>query len=597
MYERMSTNIKLNFGERLVGFCYSKFKNIGDKLAKSFPKVDHQLEAAGKRIYGPAYFSTIFFFSLLAGIISTSLAIILYLILGTPLTLILLAAPLAVFGFGLVWPSMSASSLASMLDSEVPYAATYLSVMSTGGIPPYKSLKRLSKSELMPNLSKAATLAEVDVEVLGNDPVTSLEEMARNLPSEEYRDLIMGYASTLRSGGDVVHYLLRKTEQIFALRTAKMKMIGERMGMLMESYASVAMMLSLVIYTIFIISKAMPSEYMTMDVGQFAIFGYIIMPLLCGIFIFLADISQPKYPTGDKSVYKVFFISMIPGIAFIILFVMPFFTGDPRSLPTSAMMIALRELLGLEYGYETPLGLCLAFLIMFIPPTIVYHLKHKESQGVFHGITLFLRDLTETRKTGMSPEKAILTLQDRPYGRFKKYLEKIAKQISWGVDFKTIYNDFAQRVKDWMPRAMMFILIDAIDVGGGSPETLDTLAKFAEDLERLEKEKKATLKPLMAVPYISALLLIIIVVVLVSFMRSLLSIAHMGIALSEFIQFFLPPVVITAAISGLLAGKVSSGTVAAGFFHSVIMIMASMIAIIVSGHLSLVFFKPLAGGV
>jgi len=82
--------------------------------------------------------------------------------------------------------------------------------------------------------------------------------MAKGIPSKEYRDLLLGYASTLRSGGDVVHFLIRKTEQIFNARMGTMRIVGERMGMLMEGYAAITMMLSLVLFTIYIVSRALP---------------------------------------------------------------------------------------------------------------------------------------------------------------------------------------------------------------------------------------------------------------------------------------------------------------------------------------------------
>jgi flagellar protein FlaJ len=132
----------------------------------------------------------------------------------------------------------------------------------------------------------------------------------------------------------------------------------------------------------------------------------------------------------------------------------------------------------------------------------------------------------------------------------------------------------------------MFILIDSIDVGGGAPEVLDTVTTFMEDLEEMEREKRATLRPLMLVPYMTAMMLIVLIVILVMFMRNLLQIARIYISLSEFVHMFLPPVVIIAIISGLVAGKISDGTVAAGFKHAMIMAAMTLISVWLSGIFS-----------
>jgi flagellar protein FlaJ len=50
----------------------------------------------------------------------------------------------------------------------------------------------------MPNLAKSVKDIEVDVEIKGLDPVTAMEKSAHNLPSKEYKDLLLGYASTLK---------------------------------------------------------------------------------------------------------------------------------------------------------------------------------------------------------------------------------------------------------------------------------------------------------------------------------------------------------------------------------------------------------------
>jgi flagellar protein FlaJ len=163
--------------------------------------------------------------------------------------------------------------------------------------------------------------------------------------------------------------------------------------------------------------------------------------------------------------------------------------------------------------------------------------------------------------------------------------------ISWGLPLSKIYQEFVKRTYGWLERAGMFILIDAIDVSGGAPETLEVLTMFSEDLEEIERQKRATLRPLMMIPYLTALLLVTVVVILVVFMRELLKVARMPISAAEFIGFFLPPVIFIAAISGLVAGKISTSRVAGGFVHAVILSAVSLIAIWITGIVSVQLFQ------
>ncbi|MCS7132095.1 MAG: type II secretion system F family protein, partial [Aigarchaeota archaeon] len=500
-----------------MGFFYANFRGLGSLLLKIFPGIASKLDAAALRIYPESYAATIAGLTFITTLISIPLTILFYILTRSLLSLVLLVAPFMVLVIGVFYPYSQASSIASVFESEVPYAAMYLAVMATGGVPPYTSLNRLSKSELMPNLAKIARIANIRVEATGEDPVSAIEEMAKNLPSKEYRDLLMGYVSTLRSGGDVVHFLIRKTEMIFQSRTASMRIIGERLGMLMEAYAAAVMMIALVLYIIFIVSRAMPSEFFTFPAEQFIVFAYLLMPLMAGSFIYLADITQPKYPFTDKRPFRAFLAGIPVGMVFFALFVVPFFADPlrfifPFSL-TSDLIVAFRTLLGLDRGYEATIAMCLAFIVLFLPGAVAWEKYGKENVAILRGLTRFLRDLTETRKTGMSPEKCMRMLSDRDYGGFTKHLRLMSRQIGWGVSLRKIYSDFEKRVRGWLSRAGMFILIDSIDVGGGAPETLETLTTFMEDFEEVERQKRATLKPLMFIPYMTAAMLVIIIVV------------------------------------------------------------------------------------
>ncbi|MCX8193481.1 MAG: type II secretion system F family protein [Nitrososphaeria archaeon] len=586
----------MGFLESFSGFSYANFRGLGIYILKMFPSISAKLESSGKRIHPEAYASIVAGITVISLIFTSILSVILLLLTGNLLiSLIVFIIPALAFMMGVLYPYGEASSVSSVLESEVPYAATYLAVMATGGIAPYTSLSRIAKGELMPNIAKAAKNAEIRVKIGGVDPVSAMEDMAKGVPSKEYRDLIMGYASTLRSGGDVVHFLIRKTEQIFDARMGKMRIIGERMGMLMEAYAAITMVLSLVIYIIYIVSRAMPSEFLVLPSEQFVIFAYFIMPLLALVFLYLADITQPKYPMTDVRPYRVFYMTIPFSSIFLILFVAPFFLDFLRYIPpfdlTSSLIVELRKIMGLVQGYESSIALSIFFMILFAPGMVFYEKYGKESMSILHGMTLFLRDLTEARKTGMSPEKCIITLKDRPYGGFSKHLKVIARQIGWGESLRKVYQDFVKRVHGWMSRASLYILIDAIDVGGGAPETFDVLSTFMENLEEVEKQKRSTLLPLMIIPYMAAIMLVVVVVILVSFMRNLLQIAKIYISLAEFIHFFLPPVILIAVISGLVAGKVSSGVIAAGFKHAFILSVVSFIAVWLSGTLSIQIFS------
>ena len=289
----------------LTGFTYQYFSWIGNIFARLFYsnkkfKLEETLEVAGLKMYPDAYFSLIGFI-----FIVVLIAFIPIIILTGLFPLLL--APLLVIPLGSLIPKIMATDRAAKLDIEVPFAGAYISVMATGGLSPYDSLKKLSHSELMPNLAKAVRDIEVEVEIKGLDPVTAMEKSAQNMPSKDYKNLLLGYASTLRTGGDVIHYLSNRTETMFNDLAVKVRAFGDRAAALMESYIAMSILVTLSLTIIYMVSIAF-SSYLSggFTPETFMLYSYFLVPIMSIAFIYLADSQQIHEPVSEWGPYKVF---------------------------------------------------------------------------------------------------------------------------------------------------------------------------------------------------------------------------------------------------------------------------------------------------
>jgi len=574
----------------LNDFCLTKFSFTVPLIRAISPNLDNDIERADMRIYPQAYAAKVGFFfiiSLVAAVAAIPLLVTVFGLENLVFFMSLLAVPFVVLLVGSYMPSFSASSRASSLEAEVPFAAAYITVMSTGGISPFQSLQMLKSVKLLPNLAKMSRELDIDVSGLGVDPVTAIEHKARNLPAPEFRELMLGYASTLRSGGDVVHFLMRRTQLMFDERLSKTRLVGERASVLMEIYITVGVLLALGLYSIFAVSESM-SEFMpSMFSGAFLVlFSYVLLPMTSYIFLWMADVMQPKYPQSDEKVYKTFYACMPVMIFLLVAFFVVFLLPQLRVIPLFDMSAKLIETLTayfkLEKGFEASIGLCLAFLIPTLPAAVLEIESSARERGIEFGISNFLRDLVEIRKSGLSPEKCVTTLSARNYGRLTPYLKVMARQLGWGLSFRRIYVHFERSVKSWLSRITMFLLLDTIHVGGGTPETLETLAQFSEDILRMEKEKRSSLRPLLIVPYIGAGILIIFTILFLSFSKYTLSLAGKSLGTSYLLQLLIPPLVFHVYNMGLVAGKISSEKVSAGFKHAAALTAFALIALLFS---------------
>jgi len=541
-----------------------------------------QLEAAGMRIYPEAYLSLV---GLLL-IVMSALAAVLIVLTGLfPLALL----PVVVLLVGYALPSIKAQDRASKLDVEAPFVAAYVSVMATGGMSPYASLKRLKSCDLLPNTAKMAKQMEVDVLLKGLDPVAAIERSAEKLPSKEYKEFLTGYTYTLRTGGDVIHYLMTRTEVMFRDLATKLKAFGERAAILLESYIAIVILSTLGLSIAFLTSMAFQGYFQGgLTTESFLMFSYIIMPILSMLFIYLADISSFQEPVYETAPYKVYAATMPITFFLVMVMFLPFLMPEltvamPIAKPFKDLLTSLRELLGLDRGVEPAIGLGIALIIGTIPAMVAHdYYERRRGKALVYEVTNFLRDLTEARKTGASPEACVTQLSSRPYGAFTKHLRVVARQLRWGMPFRVVYETLRKRIRSWMALINLYLLVDAIEVGGGSPETLETMARFGEMQASLEKERMAALRPLMIMPYIGAALMVFSTMITVYFMHSaVMTMARVPVPFAQLISTIAPSLVLMSYIMGLVTGKTSKGTVSAGFKHAVVLTIIALVTIVI----------------
>jgi len=550
------------------GYSYRIFGNVATKFLGNVFEFKNLLERAGIKIYSETYVSMMFFASLVTLPVSILSLVLIFLTKLIPL-IFLVPTPLYIMIIFMITPSMKATERASSLEREMPFAAAYITVMASGGISPYVSLKRLSGVDLMASMQKEAREIMRDVEIFGTDPLSALEHAADTNPLDIYRDFISGYASTVITGGDITHFLEEKTHDIFRARSMRIKAAAERLGMLLESFIIVIVLMSLCFYILFSVDAIYStgvSMYSTM-----IMYTFIFAPMLSIVFIYLAHDMQPKSPITDWRPYKVAAVSTAGAVA-LFLFLQGFFGVFPSIV-------------------DLPTGVAIMIVVMCMPPALVHSRISRRKTEIEKGIANFLRDLTEIRKTGMAPEKCIENLSKRHYGAFSKELEKISAELSWGIPLRQVFKDFMKRTKSWLSQLVIFLLVEAIDVGGGTIGMIESLTRFNNMTQEVEKQKKMDSRPYIIIPYFAAVMLMATTLMVLMFVGKTVSLATAGMGtrvdLASISLTFTLSIIVHVFMIGLVAGKIGEESIAAGFKHSALLVVIALVASIIIPKLAI----------
>jgi flagellar protein FlaJ len=226
--------------------------------------------------------------------------------------------------------------------------------------------------------------------------------------------------------------------------------------------------------------------------------------------------------------------------------------------------------------------------------------SEKNMKGMDSELPSYLRDVAESRKAGLSPEKSIIYASERIRDTtFQKVVKSFSNQLEWGVPLRKIYENLAATVKSWSALIHFRILVEAIESGGGYTTSLEILAQSSESYYNIEAEKKSMLKPYFFIAFmVTVLTSITTLMVAETFVQVSDITGAEGQSASAPIQaeakeelgstqMFAIGIAAQAWMTGFLIGKISSGSFATGFRYAIILLAISMLATVITQEFNL----------
>lgn len=469
-----------------------------------------------------------------------------------------------------------ASEKKEEIDRELPFVVMLFALMATSGVSLYDSWKRLRKLSLLPRFQEEAKEVVRQVEVLGKDPLTAMYEIGEQTGSKAYRDFLGGFISSIKSGGKISDYMQNKLRVIFELRNKEMIRSTEKIATLVESY-SVMLILILCVYILYALLSSTSSMELVTGVALSSsplftyLIAFLIVPMISLIFTLVANNMHKSTMLNLKTVYKktIICLAAVGGLLAAFVFVP-----------------ALSELAD-SVGLPLLLSMCLT--IGVLPGTIEYYKIARINYNAEASLPSFLRDITESQKTGISPEKSIIhATKRRDYGRFSHFLGLIRSQIEWGVSLKEIFGNLKQKISSWPVLVNFMMMVETIEVGGGSVRSLEILSEYSEKELESQINKRALLKPYVILSFVWSVLIALTTTIVTMTMYILNQFASssgyeiMSATMSEETGILSMGIIFQCWISGLFMGKISEGNLAAGLKYAALLAVTAYVSLIIS---------------
>lgn len=496
--------------------------------------------------------------------------------------LVAAVVPLIVLALGFAYPYFKVYSRSSSVANEFPFFLVYAATLLRGGVSLEKVMEKVSSLKLFVGVRAEAQRVLTRCKFFGEDPVTAIEKVAIDHPNSRFRDVILGYTTTLKTGGDVLHYLQMRTEEVLSNRMSDVKALVARLASYLEAYIVFGVIVSLTVFVFFASMGAVRltvggSPGVALPVGLMSditfpnLYNYVVVPTI-GILVLLAIYSTiPRTPIGVREPALLLLITLPAGA------VVGVATALALSPKIASSITSGRELVA------SLVGLAVFTTIAFTPSAIAYFGISRRQKGLVWNVASFLRDLSETRKTGLSPERCIINLSTRPYGALSPIIRKTAVALYSGIPVDVAVGRALAGIRDWFTLIVFRFLVDSISVGGGSPEIIDSLARFITVLAESEIELRRRLRAYVLLPYLGSILLasapVIILWMLISLAGTVQPVGLIPIITSLAIGSY-----INSTVMGLIAGVTSEQAISAGFKHVIAMTLLTISTALATLH-------------
>ncbi|MDG6908358.1 MAG: type II secretion system F family protein, partial [Nitrososphaerota archaeon] len=386
----------------------------------------------------------------------------------SPLGILLIFFPILVAFIPRLSTTTRAQDRDSTTEKELGLFMIHAAGMQSSGQNIFESFRDIIKTDIFVQLKKEAMLLVRNVKLFAKGgPLEVLEEIGRTHPNRKMKDVLIGYVSEYRTGGDLASYLESTAEDSLRDEQFRWKMFSERVSATAE-----------VITMLLMLFPALAAVMAVISPGGFGstlmLIGILLSPLLA---FALYAVSRQTQPGG--------FSDRI--------------TGDLRL----AMIFGAGSAVA---GAIAGLGTVPLFVLIFGGITLGYGIKSqiviREIRELEKGMTTLLGDIAELRKLGFDLNGAMRRLVvDEAERRYSGALLSLMRHIRAQFSMNRRFGELEVRTPSWLVRYVFFMIAKLSESGGGTPSQIDKLRRFVSEITRSKREAMSSVKIFLLLAY------------------------------------------------------------------------------------------------
>jgi len=572
------------------------------------------------------------------GVPTLTLEQLFVLVTATSLSLGAVAAVLT-YWFRWWYPGTVAGDRKRRIDATLPQSVAFIYALSRSGMAFPDVLRTLARNRrIYGDTSEEAAVAVRHMDLFGTDVITAIQMMGRRSPSTKFKEFSENLASVLRSGRSLSEFLRRQYEEFQEEAESQQEQLIDLLGTLAEAYVTVLVAGPLFLITILIVIGLSVGD----TLEPLRVLVYVIVPVANGLFVLYlsqsmgtlnprtrleqpdetgrrivglpspAEVTEAARPDGGRDsdaanlerlrVYRRF-----RALGRRVRRPVRTVVERPERLlwatvPVAALLTGIRLLESDAPFAATTLDDLLLQAAIFVVGTfaIAFEIHKRRIEAIEAAIPDFLDRLASINEAGMTIVESLNRVRESELGPLDEELDRVWYDLRWGSDVELALRRFERRVRTRTVSRVVTLLTNAMHASGDLAGVLRIAANQAKADRRLKRNRRQEMLSYMIVVYVSFFVFLFIIAILNVVLipnlpdqtvvanataggaRNVPAVAGTGqvgdVNEAAYQLLFFHTGVIQGAVSGVVAGQLSTGDVRAGAKHATIMMAVAYAA-------------------
>jgi flagellar protein FlaJ len=519
------------------------------------------------------------------------------------------------------FPGLEKRNRAIRINLTLHNAAAYMYAMRRGGAQLMTIFHSLSDhSDIYGEVALEFRQIIRDADFFGYDMISAIHHLIETTPSEKLKNFLEDLLSVIESGGDMSEFLSMRVRLYQEEARFEQKQFLNFLSIVAESYVTLFVAGPLFLIIIMVIMGMIGSG----AVFQLSLVTYAFIPIGSVIFILLLDLISVKAEKteryvkvkvleeyadarilkrgGEEPLYAQLrrydktrnLLSLIknPFEGFVKNVDNTFYITVPVAvIYIAAMLLSIPRYTDIEIFINVVDDhIVMALLIILIPFAVFYEVWARKVKGIESLIPDFLERMAGINQVGLTIAQAVAIMVNTNLGLLSYEIRRIKRDMDWGANFSEALMRFEERIRTPSIARTVSLITKASEMSGSIGEVLSIASSDAKMTDVLKKERSAEMFIYTAIVYLSFLVFIFVVAVLTTQFLPVLASVSVGslsnagplsgigsVPIQTFSRLLYHTCLMQAIFSGMIAGQMGEGSLAAGVKHSCVLLLLAIV--------------------